>query len=193
MGPGGERQAPLRKMMAPTMGIALLITGAPGTGKTTLIRAVVAGSPLQAGGFVTEEIREGRERVGFRVSALDGRASILAHARAVTGPRVGRYHVDVPAFEAVGITALETATAEAELIVVDEIGKMELCSPRFAPTLEAALASRKPVLGTILQAPHLWIDGLKRRSTVELYRLTARNRQDLQGVLLARLQCEVGS
>lgn len=175
------------------MGTALLITGAPGAGKTTLIRAVVAESPLKAAGFVTEEIREGKERVGFRLSTLDGRVGLLAHATAVEGPRVGRYHVDVPAFEAVGVAALLRATAEAELIVVDEIGKMELCSPRFVPALEAALASRKPILGTVLQAPHPWIDGLRRRPSVELYRLTARNREDLKDALLARLRSEVRS
>ncbi len=175
------------------MGTALLITGAPGIGKTTLIRAVIAGLPLSAGGFLTEEIRQGNQRVGFRVRALDGRDGILAHAKAVRGPRVGRYHVDVSTFEAVGVAALETATCEADLIVVDEIGKMELCCPRFVPALEAALDSRKPLLGTILQAPHPWTDALKRRPAVEVYRLTERNRQDLQDALLARLRTEVPS
>jgi nucleoside-triphosphatase len=174
------------------MGTALLITGAPGAGKTTLIRAVVAELPVRAGGFITQEIRQGGQRVGFQVSSLDGRVGLLAHASAVKGPRVGRYRVDVPGFEAVGVTALEAATAEADLIVVDEIGKMELCSPRFVPALEAALASRTPVLGTILHAPHPWTDGLKRRPGVELYRLTQRNRQDLRDALLARLRTEVG-
>ncbi|MBI4735951.1 MAG: NTPase [candidate division NC10 bacterium] len=173
------------------MGNALLITGAPGSGKTTVIRGVIAGLPVRAGGFVTEEIREGGERVGFRVSALDGRAGILAHVKAVRGPRVGRYQVDVAAFEDVGVAALESAIGQADLIVVDEIGKMELCSPRFIQALEAALASKKPLLGTILQAPHPWLDQLKRRPTVELYRLTERNREDLTDALLARLRTEV--
>jgi nucleoside-triphosphatase len=173
------------------MGIALLITGAPGSGKTTLIRAVLAELPVKAGGFVTEEIRERGERVGFRVRSLDGREGTLAHIRGVKGPRVGRYQVDVPAFEAVGVAALEAGAREADVIVVDEIGKMELCSPRFVHALEAALASPKPLLGTILQAPHPWTDGLKRRPRVELYRLTGRNREDLRLALLARLQSEV--
>lgn len=173
------------------MGTALLITGAPGSGKTTVIRAVIAELPARAGGFVTEEIRQGGQRVGFQVSALDGRVGILAHVTAVKGPRVGRYQVDVPAFEAVGVAALEAAVGQADLIVVDEIGKMELCSPRFVPALEAALHSKKPLLGTILQAPHPWLDALKRRPTVELYRLTERNREDLKDALLARLRTEV--
>jgi nucleoside-triphosphatase THEP1 len=173
------------------MGNALLITGAPGSGKTTLIRNVIAELPRSAGGFFTDEIREGEERVGFRVSALDGRTGILAHVKASQGPRVGRYRVDVASFEAVGVDALEAATRTADLIVVDEIGKMELCSPRFVAALEAALQSRKPILGTILQASHPWTDALKRRAAVDLYRLTGRNREHLKDALLARLLTEV--
>jgi len=175
------------------MGTALLITGAPGTGKTTRIRAVVAERPLKAGGFFTEEIREGNERTGFRVSSLDGEIGILAHRDQVKGPRVGRYRVDIASFEAVGVRALEAATREADLIVVDEIGKMELCSPRFVAALEEAVRSPKPILGTILLRPHPWIDGIKRRPMVELYRLTKRNREYLKDALLARLRSEVRS
>lgn len=172
------------------MGMALLVTGAPGVGKTTLIRAVLAALRKRAGGFVTEELREEGKRVGFRVCSLDGSTAILAHVRATRGPRVGRYQVDVPAFEAVGVSALEAATRDADLIVVDEIGKMELHSRRFMDALEAALRSPKPILGTLLQAPHPWIDALKRRPDVEMYRLTERNRVDLQDALLARLSTE---
>jgi len=173
------------------MGTALLVTGAPGVGKTTLIRAVAAACGKQAGGFVTEEIREEGQRVGFRVCSLDGTTAVLAHVRATRGPRVGRYQVDVPAFEAVGVSALEAATRDAELIVVDEIGKMESCSRRFVDALETALRSPKPILGAVLQAAHPWIDALKRRPEVELYRLNERNRVDLQDALLARLSTEV--
>jgi nucleoside-triphosphatase len=173
------------------MGTALLITGAPGSGKTTLIRALIAALPGRAGGFFTEEIREGPDRVGFRVTALDGRTGILAHVKGVRGPKVGRYAVDVSGFEAVGVDALEAATRDADLIVVDEIGKMELCSPRFAAALEAALNACTPFLGAILQVPHPFTDALKRRPNAELYRLTQRNGRDLQDALLARLQAEV--
>jgi nucleoside-triphosphatase THEP1 len=173
------------------VGAAVLVTGPPGCGKTTLIKSVVAALSIRVGGFLTEEIRDAEERVGFRVVTLDGTTGLLAHVRTVRGPRVGRYQVDVEGFAAVGVAALERATREADLIVVDEIGKMELCCPAFLPALEAALASPKPLLGSILGSPHPVVDALKRRSEVELYRLSARNRQDLTEALLARLTTEV--
>jgi nucleoside-triphosphatase len=174
------------------MGTALLVSGPPGSGKTTLIRTVLGQLPARAGGFLTEEIREGGERVGFRVTALDGRSGVLAAARGGGGPQVGRYRVDVPTLEAVGVVALEAATAAADLIVVDEIGKMELCSPRFLPALEAALASGKPFLGSILRAAHPVTDAIKQRPEVELYRLSVRNRNDLAEAIAARLQTALG-
>jgi nucleoside-triphosphatase len=173
------------------MGMALLVTGAPGSGKTTAVRALAAEFPGRAGGFLTEEIRERDRRVGFRLCTLAGATAVLAHIKAVRGPMVGRYRVDVQAFEAVGVTALTVAIRDADLVVVDEIGKMELCSPHFLEVLEEALSSPKPILGTILQAPHPWLDGLKQRNGVELYRLTERNRADLTDALLARLQTEL--
>jgi nucleoside-triphosphatase len=174
------------------MGTALLVSGPPGSGKTTLIRAVLGQLPARAGGFLTEEIREGGERIGFRIVTLDGRSGILAAVRARGRAQVGRYRVDVPTFEAVGIVALEAATVAADLIVVDEIGKMELCSPQFLPALEAALVSVKPLLGSILHAPHPVTDAIKRRPEVELYRVSVRNRNDLAEAIAARLRTELG-
>jgi nucleoside-triphosphatase len=74
---------------------------------------------------------------------------------------------------------------------MDDIGKLELRSPRFVSALEAALQSRKPILGSILQASHPWTDALKRRAAVDLYRLTAQNCEHLKDAILARLLTEV--
>src|SRR5262245_9707116 len=59
----------------------VLLTGAPGSGKTTLVREVVRElDPSRVAGFTTEEIREGGERLGFRVRLLHEEAvGCLAH------------------------------------------------------------------------------------------------------------------
>ena len=109
------------------MGHALLVTGAPGVGKTTLIRTVVAALPRRFGGFVTEEIREEGRRVGFRVRSLDGAEAVLAHVRGVRGPRVGRFQVDVAGFERIGVTALEAAMLR--LMDHERSGRVGCCGP----------------------------------------------------------------
>jgi len=61
------------------MGAALLVTGGPGVGKTTVMRMLMARWAARAVGLLTEEIRDGDRRVGFRVSPLDGATAVLAH------------------------------------------------------------------------------------------------------------------
>src|SRR4029450_7418780 len=57
----------------------VLLTGRPGCGKTTLVKRIVNEVVLPAGGFYTVEIREGRERVGFKIITLDDQEAVLAH------------------------------------------------------------------------------------------------------------------
>jgi nucleoside-triphosphatase len=163
----------------------ILLEGEPGIGKTTLVRKVAGGmSNLSIGGFYTAEIREHGKRVGFRIQTFDGHSGILSHQNYHSGPRVGKYVVDIPAFEHIGVTALEKALAEARIILIDEIGKMELFSQRFKDILIRCLDSPKPVLATVLLRPHLFTDQLKQRSDVKLLEVTLENRDALAEKLI---------
>lgn len=172
------------------MGKALFITGRPGIGKTTLIKRIVEKLPLKAGGFYTEEMREGGQRVGFKVATFDGKEGALAKVGFPSRYKVGRYGIDLRSFEAIGVEALRRALLDCELIVVDEIGKMELCSEGFKEALEAALKSEKPILGTILERPHPWTNRLKARPDVSLFRLTEKNRMAIEAELLDCLKAQ---
>ncbi|MCD6290367.1 MAG: NTPase [Anaerolineae bacterium] len=158
----------------------LLLTGLPGCGKTTVVEKVVAALPSDtAGGFVTHELREGGRRVGFEVHTLDGRHATLAHVSIRSRHRVGRYRVDVRAFEEVGVRALEEALAARRLIVIDEIGKMELFSEHFRQAVLNALDAAQPMLATITYRPHPWCDRIKAREDLEIWTVTRSNRDVL--------------
>jgi nucleoside-triphosphatase len=165
------------------MGQALLLTGRPGVGKTTVIRAVVARLGACAGGFYTEEIRERGRRTGFRLIALDGPSGILAGVDIRSPYRVGKYRVCLEDLERVGVAALRRAVEQADLsvVVVDEIGKMELFSPEFREAVLAALESPKPVLAAVMARPQPWVDALKARADVSVVEVTLDNRQAMPG------------
>jgi nucleoside-triphosphatase len=172
-------------------GARILLTGAPGSGKTTLVRKVVELLPgVRASGFYTEEVRGRGGRTGFRVVALDGRTGPLATVGAGGGPRVGRYTVHVREFEAVALPQLEPRPA-IRLLVLDEIGKMECLSPAFVEAVRSALQGRVPLIGTVALAGGGLIAEAKRAAGVEVIAISRENRDRLPAELAARLRAVV--
>jgi len=169
-----------------------LITGHPGCGKTTLVRRLVDELGVPAGGFYTQEIRARGRREGFGLTTLDGETATLASVHISGGPRVSRYGVNPATMDDVATPAIERAIADARLIVIDEIGKMELLSNRFRQAVLAALECGKPVLATIMLASHPWADALKRRPDVSLVVLTETHRVEVAADLLAQVRLLVG-
>lgn len=162
---------------------AILLTGMPGVGKTTIIQRIAEGlTDRQLGGFMTAEIRRGRERVGFRLQTFDGRATVLAHVE-VRGPRVGRYGVDVAALDTVVEAALDPKAA-VELFLVDEIGKMECLSAKFVAAMIRLLDAHKPLVATIARRGGGFIEDVKHRPDVDLLEVTRTNRDEMSDRLL---------
>ena len=160
---------------------ALLLTGVPGTGKTTIIREAIHATKEKPGGFYTQEIREGGARLGFEIVTLDGSRAVLAHVD-IRGPnRVGKYGVDIACLE-------RAAIQECSIVVVDEIGKMELLSSSFRDTLMEVLDSRKRLLGTITLQPHPFADIVKRDPRVQVMLVSRSNRQLVLGEVTRWLQ-----
>jgi nucleoside-triphosphatase len=157
------------------MASVYLLTGSPGTGKTTAIRQAIARSKAKAGGFYTEEIRSGGIRQGFRIITLDGQDAILAHVDNPSRYRVSKYGVDITNLDNIGVAAINRALKESDLIVIDEIGKMELFSPRFMEAVLKAIDSGKKVLGSIMLNPHPFADDIKRNPNVIVVELTRAN------------------
>ncbi|GBD11082.1 Nucleoside-triphosphatase THEP1 [bacterium HR23] len=167
---------------------ALLLTGRPGVGKTTLLRQALAQARIPAGGFYTQEVRAGSVRIGFDLVTLDGQQVPLARAGLASPYRVGRYGVDREALERVGVMAVRRALATATVVVVDEIGRMELCSPAFIQVVEDALAQGAPLLGTVMQKPHPFADRVKSAPGVRVLEVLPTNREEVRAEALRWLE-----
>jgi nucleoside-triphosphatase len=166
----------------------ILITGRPGSGKTTLIKRVVEKLPQPAGGFYTEEIREHGTRLGFKIVTLDGKKAVLAHVD-FTGPeRVSKYGLDLHALEDVGVNAINAALKTRPLVVIDEIGPMEIRSAAFRDAVIEVLEGDVPLLATIFARPLPFTEKLKRRRDVTVIELRPDNRANLVSELLTKLQ-----
>jgi len=172
---------------------ALLITGLPGVGKSTVVRHVAgAVRGLRVEGFITDEIRINGRRVGFQLAPLHGKSRVLAHVEIDSRHRVGRYGVDVRAVDEVVGETLERK-AGADLYLIDEIGKMECFSRRFVSAVERLLDLGHPLVATIHRDPGGFAGRIKRRPDVDLWEITRGNRDDMASRVLSWIETATGS
>ncbi len=165
-----------------------LITGKPGVGKTTLIQKIIERMrSVNMAGFCTAEIRCGGSRLGFELQGLNGERRTLAHIDIDSRHRVGRYGVDTNGFEAF-LAELDLLNPDVELIVIDEIGKMELFSNRFRGLVHNTLNSDKQVLATIPLKGNEFIREIKQRLDIHLLEVTHGNRDRLTEAIVEGLQ-----
>jgi len=156
----------------------VLLTGRPGIGKTTLIKRLIEATSLSKGGFYTEEVREQGQRVGFSLTTLDGKRSLLAHIKIKSPYRVGRYGVDIDTFEAIGVESITKAISTNEIIIIDEIGRMELFSKKFRDVVVQALKIGR-VVATIRKGKGGFIDEIKSRKDARVIEVNLKNRETL--------------
>jgi nucleoside-triphosphatase len=174
---GKEGSSSFNKGIA--VGKVLLLTGKPGTGKTAIIKETLARTKIKGGGFYTEEIRVGGIRQGFKIVTLSGQEAILAHVSISSPYQVSKYKVDIDSLDEIGVSAIKQALEESDLIVIDEIGKMELLSPPFREVVWQVINSGNKVLGTITLSPHPFANEIKRHPEIKTLLVTRTNHDQM--------------
>lgn len=170
-----------------------LLTGPPRSGKTTVVERVIGhleDDGYTIGGMWSPEIRQDGARTGFALMAIQtGTRRMMASTDVESGPRVGKYHVDIEAIDHIVETVFDPSRPEVDLMVVDEIAPMECLSDTFVTSVTAVLDSDRPLLGTIhYRITDGFIGAVKDREDVRLIEVTNENRDELP----ARLTTEIG-
>lgn len=174
----------LVQKMKMSMSRVLILTGAPGVGKTTVLTKTVdalKAKGVRVGGMVTREVREDNVRVGFEILDLtNNKHGWLAHVNGQGGPKVGKYNVNLKDLDIIGTTAITQALEKCDVIVIDEIGPMELFSQKFKQVVTQALESKKLMLTVVHgKAKDPLVTQIKRRVDAEIFNVTFSNREDL--------------
>lgn len=166
----------------------ILVTGAPKTGKTTLIANVIKESGFRPIGFITEEVLQDHIRIGFQIRTYSGTTATLASVNNRSSRYlVGKYGVFLENLdEIVGVLEAEMACKQYDLVVIDEIGKMELGSEAFKQFILRCLDLGK-VFGSIMLHDNFFTRKIKERPDTVVYHLTRNNREDIKNQVLEAL------
>ena len=170
----------------------VFLTGEPGCGKTTVLSRATEMLVLRGvkvGGMMSSDFRKGGTRAGFSIeNIMTHEKGVLASVDGGKGPRVGRYTVNIHDLEEVGAAAITRATEDADVILIDELGPMELYSSRFIESVKAALDSRKHILGTLhKRASHPLILQVKSNPRSVIINVTNKDREELPVRIVKRI------
>ncbi|MDR3074781.1 MAG: NTPase [Candidatus Methanoplasma sp.] len=175
--------------------IKIGITGLPGSGKTYALLKVIemlSDEELVIGGMIDEPLTDGKRRTGFSVrNILTGEKRVFASADIESKIMIGKIGVDISEFEKVSISAIRTACEECDIIIIDEVGKVEVESQAFIDVVKEALDADKPMILTLhKKSRNPLLQDIRRRDDVRILEVTPTNRNILPYKILRLMNGE---
>lgn len=161
----------------------LFLTGKPRVGKTTILKKVIKKLELVPGGFMVD--RDGKERNWLSFYMLDARDFLFFKNKEVK-KRVfawreipgEKWNISLEVFNEFGSNLLKKGY-DTDIIIMDELGRFELKADKFKKSVVKALDSPYPVMGILKDEKNPFLDSIRERNDVILYRVTEYNREEV--------------
>lgn len=146
----------------------------PKSGKSTMLEKIV-NVIINKRGFLTKEVLDSEgKRKGFEIVCNDRERQMLADIDFNSEYKVSKYRVDVHNFDL--LVAKFYRFLSNQFLYIDEIGEMELFSPRFRRLVEIYLDAHNPFISTMTAVYNdKFIDEIKRRDDAILIEINREN------------------
>lgn len=159
----------------------LFLTGFVQVGKSTLIRRLLEKKTLKLGGFKTKWYPEGDSRILVMTPYTDIVSDITDDS--IAARDIGKDRITYPeVFDTIGKRILEDSTS-CDLIVMDELGRLETNSEDFQRAVISVLDGDTPVIGVIQPRQTRFLDSIRARRDVMIIPVSEDNRNELYSLL----------
>ena len=172
----------------------IFLTGRVKSGKSTVLRKVLAElKPCRIGGFFTEAVIENSQTVGYQIRSVSNQSMIFARANSQGEYQIGGFGIFPEVFESLGVRILESALESSQLILMDEIGVMEVGAPKFKESILRCLNSNIVVSGAIKYKSNTFLDTIRNRPDLELLYVNESNRDSLPQLVIKQIRSAIPS
>ena len=156
----------------------VFLTGEIQVGKSTAIKRYLSTRPtLALGGFVTVSRPLEEDTMGVYIQPPVFREDDCTPEHLV-GLRGGRRGGIPETFDTTGVAILR-APGPFDLLLMDELGRMELRSPVFCQRVLALLDGDVPILGVVKPESNVLLDAVRAHPKTALLEVTEANRDSI--------------
>ncbi len=180
------------------MAVKIGITGPVGSIKAEALKKIIEmlekdGTVVQ--GVLVSEITEHGKLTGYSLFDISTKKKItFAQAGIVSRVKIDKLGVDTRLLEEILIPSLQKARESADVIVIDEVGKLENTTRSIQTEIETTLKSEKPLIVTLhKKSRNPVLQEIRSLEGIRVFDITPINRSILPFRVLMVLRGEEGT